>query len=154
MNDPPLSREAPARAPLPDAWWRLSLRTRQLIAAGIAVGVVALVIGLVRLVSGGGDGDVGDGEPAPVVFVASLSPARVATWDDLAECESEGQWTLDTGNGYVGGLQFSLVSWQEVGGVGSPAAASREEQIMRGEFLFDLQGWGAWPSCSAQLGLE
>ena len=61
---------------------------------------------------------------------------------------------VDTGNGYLGGLQFSQVSWEEVGGTGSPAAASREEQIMRGEFLFDLQGWGAWPRCSAQLGLE
>jgi hypothetical protein len=134
---------------LPDAWWRLSLRTRRLIAAGVAVGVVALVAGLVSLITGGDDG-----EPAPVVFVASLSPARVATWDDLAGCESEGRWDLDTGNGYFGGIQFGLVSWQEVGGAGSPAAASREEQIMRGEFLYDLQGWGAWPRCSAQLGLE
>ena len=59
----------------------------------------------------------------------------------------------NTGNGYFGGLQFTLVSWEGVGGFGSPANASREEQIMRAEMLYDLQGWGAWPRCSAQLGL-
>lgn len=74
-------------------------------------------------------------------------------WDALAECESGGRWDLSTGNGLEGGLQFEQSSWLEVGGEGSPAAASREEQIMRAEFLYDLQGWDAWPACSAQLGL-
>ena len=64
------------------------------------------------------------------------------------------RWDLSTGNGFEGGLQFSRSSWIEVGGEDSPAAASREEQIMRGEFLYDLQGWSAWPACSAQLGLS
>lgn len=150
MDDSASSHGAPARAPLPDWWWRQPLRTRQLIAAGIMVTVVVLVVGLVSGVTRGG----GDGEPSPAAFVASLSPQRVATWDRLAECESESRWDLDSGNGYFGGLQFSTVSWQGVGGTGSPAAASREEQIMRGEFLYDQQGWSAWPRCLAQLGLQ
>lgn len=137
----------PARAPLPDAWWDLALRTRRLVAAGIAVGVLA-VGGLVVSSFFGGDGR-SDAE----AFVAELPDERVALWEELAACESETRWDLDTGNGYFGGLQFSLVSWDGVDGVGSPALASREEQIMRAEMLFELQGWGAWPRCSSALGL-
>jgi len=79
-------------------------------------------------------------------------PSDPATWDRLAECESFGQWDMNTGNGYYGGLQFSLVSWQEVGGAGYPHEASREEQIRRGQALQARYGWDAWPHCSAELG--
>ncbi len=80
-------------------------------------------------------------------------PAR-GVWDRLAECESGGNWSINTGNGYYGGVQFSLSSWRAVGGSGYPHQNSRAEQIKRAEMLLDLQGWGAWPSCSRQLGLR
>jgi LysM repeat protein len=75
-------------------------------------------------------------------------------WDQLAECESGGNWSISTGNGYYGGLQFSQSSWNAAGGSGNPANASREEQIRVAENLQASQGWGAWPSCSSQLGLR
>lgn len=76
-----------------------------------------------------------------------------SVWDQLAACESGGNWAINTGNGYYGGLQFSLSSWQGVGGTGYPSQASREEQILRGQMLQARSGWGAWPTCSAKLGL-
>ncbi len=75
-------------------------------------------------------------------------------WDRLAACEAGGRWSINTGNGYYGGLQFSLGSWRAVGGRGYPHHASREEQIKRGRMLRDRQGWGAWPACSRKLGLR
>ena len=66
-------------------------------------------------------------------------------WERLSICESGGNWAINTGNGYYGGLQFSLGSWQWVGGQGSPADASREEQIYRANLLWEKQGWGGWP---------
>lgn len=75
-------------------------------------------------------------------------------WDRLAQCEAGGNWAINTGNGYFGGLQFSLSSWRAVGGSGYPHQASKSEQIARGEMLKARQGWGAWPSCSAKLGLR
>lgn len=98
--------------------------------------------------------------PAPATNsaprAASSAPvvASGSVWDRLAQCESGGNWAINTGNGYYGGLQFSLSSWQAVGGSGLPSDASREEQIMRGEQLRAMQGWGAWPACSAKLGLS
>ena len=77
-----------------------------------------------------------------------------SVWDRVAECESGGNWSINTGNGYYGGLQFSLQSWRATGGEGYPHHASRAEQIRRAEILLDMQGWGAWPSCSRQLGLR
>lgn len=94
--------------------------------------------------------------PAP----RAVSPAPVATvsdgsvWDRLAQCESGGNWSINTGNGYYGGLQFSPSSWTAAGGSGSPQNASREEQIAVAQNLQSMQGWGAWPSCSSQLGLR
>ena len=99
----PPERVAPARAPLPDAWWNLPLQTRRLIAGGIAV--VVLAIGAVAVSSLLGDDDTP--VPEAVLFVEALPPDRVALWDELAECESESRWDLDTGNGYFGGLQFA-----------------------------------------------
>ncbi len=76
-----------------------------------------------------------------------------AVWDNLAQCESGGNWQINTGNGYYGGIQFSQDSWNAVGGQGLPSEASREEQIMRGKMLQERGGWGHWPACSAKLGL-
>ena len=75
-------------------------------------------------------------------------------WDRLAQCESGGRWNVNTGNGYYGGLQFSLSSWRAVGGSGYPNEASKAEQISRAEMLKARQGWGAWPTCTAKLGLR
>ena len=74
-------------------------------------------------------------------------------WNELAECESGGDWHINTGNGYYGGLQFALSSWRAVGGTGYPHEHSPAEQIHRGELLQDLQGWNAWPTCSRMIGL-
>jgi hypothetical protein len=91
-----------------------------------------------------------------VGFGVLSSPAQAATthdWTGVAECESGGDWSINTGNGYYGGLQFSLSSWRAVGGSGYPHEHSREEQIYRAELLLDAQGWNAWPTCSSELGL-
>ena len=87
-------------------------------------------------------------------FVANLPPGREAIWDRIAHCESTTRWDINTGNGYYGGIQFKLSSWQAVGGTGWPHEASREEQIYRGELLLAIQGWRAWPTCSRRLGLR
>lgn len=147
MDEPTDQGDPSPRAPLPDAWWGLSVRTRRLIAAATVVAVVVVGFLVVRLLRD-------DGPLDAAVFVARLPSDRVELWDDLAQCESQSQWHLDSGNGFYGGLQFTLESWDGVGGTGSPADASRDEQIMRAESLYDLQGWEAWPRCSAQLGLE
>ncbi|WP_313096546.1 resuscitation-promoting factor Rpf1 domain-containing protein [Corynebacterium variabile] len=92
---------------------------------------------------------------------AALAPAATAApdsdWDALAQCESGGDWSINTGNGFHGGLQFSPSTWSGYGGGEfAPYAyqASREEQIVVGERVLAGQGWGAWPSCSSQLGLN
>ncbi len=89
--------------------------------------------------------------PAPVT---PQTPAGDSVWDWLAMCESSGDWTANTGNGYYGGLQFLPESWWLVGGTGMPHEASREEQIHHAELLLQLQGWVAWPVCSVRLGLR
>lgn len=93
---------------------------------------------------------------AAMAFATITAPAATAapdgTWDALAECESGGDWSIDTGNGYSGGLQFSPQTWSAYGGQGSAADASRSEQIAVAEKVLADQGWGAWPSCSKQVG--
>ena len=79
---------------------------------------------------------------------------RNCVWDRLAECESGGNWFINTGNGYYGGIQFSRSSWRAVGGDGYPHQHVRKEPVIRGEKLRDEQGWGAWPGCSRALGLR
>lgn len=79
--------------------------------------------------------------------------APASTWDSLAQCESGGNWGINTGNGYSGGLQFSPSTWAAYGGTGSAANASREQQIAVAEKVQAGQGWGAWPACAAKLGL-
>lgn len=73
-------------------------------------------------------------------------------WDAVAKCESGGNWGANTGNGHYGGLQFKPATWSSNGGVGSPAAASRAEQIRVAENVMVSQGPGAWPKCGAQGG--
>jgi hypothetical protein len=98
--------------------------------------------------------DVSAWVSAPAVRLDPPPPPAPTVWDRLAECESGGDWAINTGNGYYGGLQFSLTSWRAVGGAGYPHQHSREEQILRGEKLKAIQGWGAWPACTRKLGLR
>lgn len=90
--------------------------------------------------------------PAPAVAAPAVGDGSV--WDRLAACEAGGNWAINTGNGYYGGLQFTLSSWRAAGGSGYPHEASREEQIARGVQLQSMQGWGAWPACTAKLGIR
>lgn len=83
---------------------------------------------------------------------ANAAPA--SDWDALAQCESGGNWGINTGNGFSGGLQFTPSTWAGFGGQGNPQDATREQQIAVAENVLAGQGWGAWPSCSAQLGLS
>jgi LysM repeat protein len=85
---------------------------------------------------------------------SSAAPASGSVWDRLAQCESGGNWGINTGNGYSGGLQFSPGTWRANGGTGSAHNASRAEQIRVAERVRASQGWGAWPACSARLGLR
>lgn len=93
-------------------------------------------------------------EPESAATPASSGTVATSTWDAIAQCESTGDWSINTGNGYYGGLQFTISSWNAVGGSGLPSDASKAEQIARAEELLELQGWGAWPECSSQLGLS
>ena len=80
-------------------------------------------------------------------------PEDPASWDRLAGCESGGNWAINTGNGYYGGLQFSLSSWQAVGGTGYPHEHSRETQIEMGKRLYySGGGWSHWPGCTRSFG--
>jgi hypothetical protein len=91
--------------------------------------------------------------PQPVATGTGYAdPANPAAWDRLAQCESGGNWAANTGNGYYGGIQFSLGSWQSVGGVGRPDQASRATQIAMGQRLWNQGGWVHWPACSSKLG--
>ncbi|BAX93590.1 transglycosylase family protein [Mycobacterium shigaense] len=99
--------------------------------------------------------------PAPVGFDPNLPPppgapapdapppvkAYSVNWDAIAQCESGGNWAISTGNGFSGGLQFTPSTWRANGGSGSPAGASREEQIRVAENVLRSQGIGAWPVC-------
>ncbi|MCQ2000117.1 transglycosylase family protein [Arthrobacter zhaoxinii] len=88
-------------------------------------------------------------------LVGMAAPANAASmdWDALAQCESGGNWAINTGNGYSGGLQFSPSTWAAFGGTGDAANASREQQIAVAERVLAEQGPGAWPACTAKLGL-
>jgi len=88
--------------------------------------------------------------PAPAV-------ADGAVWDRLAQCEASGNWAINTGNGFRGGLQFTDATWSGYGGAQyAPYAhlASREQQIDIATRVLARQGWNAWPACSAKLGLR
>lgn len=86
---------------------------------------------------------------------ATPTPANGGVWDTIAQCESGGNWSINTGNGYSGGLQFAPGTWAAYGdGSASAAHASKEAQIAAAEKVLAAQGWGAWPSCSAKAGLR
>ncbi len=92
------------------------------------------------------------------LFVAptSASAATTADWERLAVCESGGNWSINTGNGYYGGLQFSASTWTGYGGGAyAPTAnlATREQQIEIAIKVQASQGWGAWPVCSVEAGV-
>jgi hypothetical protein len=98
------------------------------------------------------DQDVLKKPRAKVVRVGTQVPA--GPWDALAQCESGGNWHINTGNGYYGGLQFSLGTWHSYGGTGLPSQHSRETQIAIATKLRNASGgYGAWPACAARLGL-
>lgn len=91
-----------------------------------------------------------ESKPAPAVSDGSV-------WDSIAQCESGGNWAINTGNGYQGGLQFNSQTWSAYGGgeyAASADQASREQQIAVAEKVQAAQGWGAWPACTASLGLS
>ena len=77
-----------------------------------------------------------------------------SVWDRLAQCESGGNWSINTGNGFYGGVQFSASTWRAMGGSGLPHQASRETQIAVAKKLQARAGWGQWPGCSSKLGLR
>jgi resuscitation-promoting factor RpfA len=90
-----------------------------------------------------------------IIGAAPAQAASVSTWNRLAQCESSGRWHIDTGNGYYGGLQFSMSTWRaHGGGYGNPARATKAKQIKIAERVRQSQGWGAWPACSKKIGLR
>ena len=90
---------------------------------------------------------------ATAANAATPTTTSASTWDALAQCESGGNWAINTGNGFSGGLQFTPQTWAAFGGTGAPQDASRAQQIAVAEKVQATQGWGAWPACSAKLGL-
>ncbi|MER7987048.1 transglycosylase family protein [Streptomyces noursei] len=136
--EPQDCRAAEARQPADRAVRGEALRGRG--ARGVTAAAVLLAAGALGAVSE---------EPAEAV--------SSGTWDRLAQCESGGNWRIDTGNGFSGGLQFGHTTWRSFGGRGyaqRASRASREQQIQVAERVLARQGWGAWPACSASLGLR
>ncbi|MFJ9567583.1 transglycosylase family protein [Streptomyces fuscichromogenes] len=95
---------------------------------------------------------------APLGLLAATGNAAAAdngVWDRIAQCESGGNWHINTGNGYYGGLQFSASTWRAYGGTAYASTAdqaSREAQIAVATKVQHAQGWNAWPVCSARAG--
>ncbi|MGE2835816.1 transglycosylase family protein [Mycobacterium sp. SMC-4] len=85
----------------------------------------------------------------PMAVGTPQAHASSVNWDAIAHCESSGNWAINTGNGFYGGLQFLPATWREHGGVGSPEKTSREYQIAIAERVLRTQGIGAWPVCGA-----
>lgn len=86
---------------------------------------------------------------ASIIPFSNFASAQPVNWDALAQCESGGNWSADTGNGFYGGLQISKATWEANGGVGSPNDASRAEQIQVAQRIMATQGPKAWPSCAS-----
>ncbi|MER6067140.1 transglycosylase family protein [Streptomyces sp. NPDC001792] len=98
----------------------------------------------------------GAGLAIPLVAAGTADAADASTWNKVAACESSGNWSVNTGNGYYGGLQFTQSTWEAYGGTRyAPRAdlATRDEQIAVAEKVLDGQGPGAWPVCSVRAGL-
>lgn len=97
------------------------------------------------------------GTKKPAAGAAAPAVADGSVWDSLAQCESTGNWAINTGNGFSGGLQFTPSTWAGFGGTAyAPEAwqATREQQIAVAEKVQAAQGWGAWPACTSKLGLR
>jgi hypothetical protein len=100
---------------------------------------------------------------AALVTIPTAAPPAPAVafdgntvWDTLAKCESSGNWAANTGNGYYGGLQFSVATWNGYGGAefaAYPHQATRAQQITVAERLRAARGYQPWPACRAKLGL-
>jgi LysM repeat protein len=91
---------------------------------------------------------------APLMAAGSASAATASEWDAVAQCESGGNWSINTGNGYYGGLQFSASTWAAYGGTAYASTAnqaSKSQQIAVAEKVLASQGKGAWPSCGVGL---
>ena len=93
------------------------------------------------------------GAPVAALGIGVAPAAHAETdWDALARCESGGDWGINTGNGFGGGLQFTDSTWKAFGGSGQPEDASREQQIAVAEKVKASQGMNAWPTCSKKTG--
>ena len=115
---------------------RLSSRTARRLIAAVGVAGVGLTI--------------------PCLTAGTAGAATVATWDKVAQCESGGNWSINTGNGFYGGLQFTNSTWAEFGGSAFASRAdlaTKDQQIATAEKVLAVQGPGAWPVCSVQAGL-
>ncbi|MEH0632663.1 LysM peptidoglycan-binding domain-containing protein [Streptomyces bottropensis] len=90
-----------------------------------------------------------------LALTGTASAADSGVWDRIAKCESGGDWHINTGNGYYGGLQFAASTWRAYGGTAYAATAdraSRAQQITVATKVQRAQGWGAWPTCSRRAG--
>ncbi|WP_328952759.1 transglycosylase family protein [Kitasatospora purpeofusca] len=93
---------------------------------------------------------------AGLVTANAASAAPAGVWDKVAACEATGNWAINSGNGFYGGLQFTSSTWAAFGGTAyAPQAhqATKAQQITIGEKVLAAQGPGAWPVCSVKAGL-
>jgi hypothetical protein len=101
-------------------------------------------------------GVTGAGIALPLITAGGASAVSDSTWDKVAQCESGGDWAVNTGNGFYGGLQFTQSTWAAYGGTAyadRPDRATKDQQIAVAEKVLADQGPGAWPVCSARAGL-
>ncbi|KOU63060.1 transglycosylase [Streptomyces sp. MMG1533] len=99
-------------------------------------------------------GVTGAAVAAPLMAAGNASAATASEWDTVAQCESGGNWSINTGNGYYGGLQFSASTWSAYGGTqyaSTADQASKSQQIAVAEKVLAAQGKGAWPNCGTGL---
>jgi transglycosylase-like protein len=119
--------------------WRVDMTRASQLLARIGIAAAAVTVPLVLA--------------APAV----AGPALLDTWDRVAQCESGGNWSANTGNGYFGGLQFSRGTWHSYGGgayASSANRATRSQQIAVAQKVLRTQGWRAWPACSRKIGVR
>jgi hypothetical protein len=119
--------------------WRMDMTRGFRVLARASIVAVAVTVSLVL--------------PSP----SHASPMRQDPWDVVAQCESGGNWSTNTGNGYYGGLQFSPSTWLSYGGGAFAATANhatRSQQIAIAQKVLRAQGWNAWPTCSRKAGLR
>ncbi|MFE9030242.1 transglycosylase family protein [Streptomyces iakyrus] len=99
-------------------------------------------------------GVTGAAVAAPLMAAGNASAATASEWDAVAQCESGGNWSINTGNGYYGGLQFSASTWSGYGGTkyaSTADQATKAQQIEIAEKVLAGQGKGAWPVCGKGL---